>query len=309
MAAVDAAAPPGFGHTSVLRDEAMALLAPRSGGHYCDLTVGGGGHSEAILEGSSPDGTLLALDRDGTAIEASRQRLHRFGARVTLVQSSFDRIVEVVQRLGAAPVDGFLLDLGVSSPQLDRAERGFSFSADRDGPLDMRMDRDDGQTAADLLRRVRVDELTELLRTYGEERYAGRIARAICEAAQSGQLDTTGALAAVISRAVPPPYRYGRIHPATRTFQALRIAVNDELGQLQRFLEAAPGLLADGGKVVIVAFHSLEDRIVKHRFRALAQGGGFRALTKKPIVASDAEVERNPRARSAKLRAIQRSAP
>jgi 16S rRNA (cytosine1402-N4)-methyltransferase len=308
-----------FAHATVLADEAVRLLAPRSGEVYCDATVGGGGHAERILEASSPAGRLVGIDRDPAALEAARTRLQRFGDRVTLVHGAFGDAPALLAGLGLEAVDGFLLDVGVSSPQLDRAERGFSFQ--REGPLDMRMDPTQGETAAGLLARVSVDELSDLLRRYSDERFSRRIARAIKEALARGELDTTTQLAAVVARAVPTRER-GK-DPATRAFQALRIAVNDELGQLERFLAEFPSLLRQGGRIVVIAFHSLEDRLVKNRFRDLARESGLpadiaaqlgvratpelRLLTKKPISPSEAEVAKNPRARSAHLRAAVRA--
>jgi 16S rRNA (cytosine1402-N4)-methyltransferase len=315
--------PDPFVHATVLADEAMHFLAPRRGGLYCDATLGGGGHAARILEASAPDGRLVGIDRDSSALDAARLRLEPFGGRVTLVHGQFGDAEAILTRLGAIPVDGFLLDLGVSSPQLDRAERGFSFQ--REGPLDMRMDRSRGETARQLLERLGVHELKELLLRFGEERYAGRIARAIKDAIEAGQLVTTKELAELVARAVPTrERRKGQIHVATRTFQALRIAVNDELGELERALEAFPRLVAPAGRMVVIAFHSLEDGLVKNAFRELqrtsglppdiARGLGLRAsplatvLTKKPVAPSAAELGRNPRARSARLRAAERRA-
>ncbi len=299
-------------HEPVLLEEALALLAPAPGRRYCDATVGYGGHARALLERSGPDGRVIGIDRDGDALAASRVALAALGDRVTLVHAPFGRVREVLDELAAVPVDGFLVDLGVSSPQLDRPERGFSFRRG-DGPLDMRMDRASGETAGELLRRVDEDELGAILRDFGEERHARRIARAILRARDAGTLGSTGALAAVVARCVPGYER--RKDPATRTFQALRIAVNRELEELDRFLVAAPSCLRPGGRLVVIAFHSLEDRIVKHRLREFAGAGraagepSLRVLTKRPLEAGEAERSRNPRARSAKLRAAERIAP
>jgi 16S rRNA (cytosine1402-N4)-methyltransferase len=306
-----------FVHATVLADEAIQFLAPRAGEVYCDATLGGGGHSERILEASTPDGRLVGIDRDPMALEAARARLERFGDRVSLVHGTFGDASRLLGELGVVPVDGFILDVGVSSPQLDRAERGFSFQ--REGPLDMRMNPTAGETARELIARVDVDELADLIRRYGEERYAGRIARAIKEAIADGALHTTTELAALIARAVPTRERTK--DPATRTFQALRIAVNDELGQLERFLADFPSLLKPGGRIVVIAFHSLEDALVKDRFRELAKEPNvppdiaakmglppatLKLFTRKPVWASDEENARNPRARSARLRAAVR---
>jgi 16S rRNA (cytosine1402-N4)-methyltransferase len=244
------------------------------------------------------------LDRDASALAEARQVLARFGDRVTLAQSPFSRIRAVLEAAGALPLDGCLVDLGVSSPQLDRAERGFSFK--RSGPLDMRMDQSQGETAAEYIARAGEEELAAVLSDLGEERFARRIARAIVEARGREDLSTTGALAALVARAIPRR-EHGK-DPATRTFQALRIAVNHELDELDQFLTDVPGCLRPGGRLVVISFHSLEDRIVKHRLRAYAHGTTplFRVLTKKPVEATDAEVAANPRARSAKLRAAER---
>jgi len=285
----------------------MTWLQPRSGAFFCDATVGMGGHARAILERSAPDGRLIGLDRDREALAAARVALQTFGDRVTLVHAPFARAREVLQELGVVAVDGFLVDLGVSSPQLDRPERGFSFRSS--GPLDMRMDQSGGETLAELLRRVDEAELEHIIREYGEERFARRIARAIVEARDGAALGTTAELAAVVAGAMPHHERHK--NPATRTFQALRIALNDELGQLEAFLDQVTDCLKPGGRLCVIAFHSLEDRIVKRRLRFLAgrDGGGparLRLLTKHVVIAGDDERRRNPRARSAKLRAAER---
>lgn len=298
-------------HLPVLLDQTMAWLAPRPGGSYCDATVGLAGHARAVLERSAPDGRLIGLDRDPDALAAARARLEPFGDRVTLVHARFAEARAVLERLGMIPVDGFLVDLGVSSPQLDRPERGFSFR--HDGPLDMRMDPTQGETAAELLRRVDEAELARIIRDFGEERHAARVARAIVEARRNEPLETTGKLAAIVARAVPG--REPGKNPATRTFQALRIAVNQELEQLEQFLTVIADCLKPGGRLCVIAFHSLEDRIVKQRLRALAgRGPGgvktgtplFRLLTKHVVVADREEQVRNPRSRSAHLRAAER---
>jgi 16S rRNA (cytosine1402-N4)-methyltransferase len=296
------------GHEPVLLNEVLEWLAPRPGGRYCDATVGLGGHARAILARSAPDGRLIGIDRDRDALGLAGTALAEFGDRVTLVQAPFSQAQEVLTRAGAVPVDGFLVDLGVSSPQLDRPERGFSFR--QSGPLDMRMDQTQGETAGELLRRVDEQQLETIIRDYGEERYAGRIARAIIEARDRGDLDSTGALGTIVARAMPR-HEWHK-NPATRTFQALRIAVNQELLQIERLLDQMADCLRPGGRLCIIAFHSLEDRIVKRRLRALAGRTGtgaaplVRLLNKHVIVAGDEERERNPRSRSAKLRAAER---
>lgn len=297
------------GHEPVLVREVLETLVPepiRPDGIYCDATVGLGGHTRALLQRTAPGGRVIGLDRDLDAIGAARHALAEFGDRLTLVHSPFSQLSSVVAALNAAPLDGVLVDLGVSSPQLDRSERGFSFQ--RTGPLDMRMDQSTGQTAAELLQEISQRELESLLRTYGEERFAGRIARNIIEARDRGELESTSDLAAIVARAVPGGERAK--NPATRTFQALRIAVNRELDELDTFLDQAVACLRPGGRLCVIAFHSLEDRMVKRRFRALAEerdsGPRLRILTKRIVTASEEEEERNPRSRSAKLRAAER---
>jgi 16S rRNA (cytosine1402-N4)-methyltransferase len=299
-----------FTHVSVLPEEVVAYLSPRQDGYYCDGTLGGGGHAARIL---ATGARLLGIDRDPAALAAAGEKLAPFGDRVKLVHGTYAQLPELV---GEGEADGLLLDLGVSSPQFDVAERGFSFSAD--GPLDMRMDPTRGQTAAELIESLSDDELADVLFTYGEERHSRRIARAIKEQ----QPATTAALARIVAQSMPAKDARERIHPATRTFQALRIAVNRELDELDAFLEAFPRLLKPGGRCVIISFHSLEDRRVKERFRDLewtsrlpddlaAQAGErtvpiCKTLTRKPITASEAELSVNPRARSAKLRACEK---
>ncbi len=281
----------------MLLDEVVAHLAPRDGGLYADVTLGRGGHAEAILDASSPGGRLIAIDRDPTAIEASRERLARFGDRVELHQTALSSLKTA---LGGRLLDGLVADLGVSSPQLDDAARGMSFRAE--GPLDMRMGDDVDATAWQLVRDLRESELADVIYEYGEERASRPIARAIKRAIERGEMETTLHLAAAVHRVLGPA-RYGRIDPATRTFQALRIAVNDELGELDRLLAALPDVLTDGGVAAVISFHSLEDRRVKH---ALRDSDALEALTKKPIEASETESQENPRARSAKLRVARR---
>ena len=287
----------------------MSFLCPRDSGQYCDATVGLGGHARAIIERSGPHGRVIGVDRDAEVIKLASENLAPYGDRVRLVQAPFSQIRSVLEQAAALPLDGCIADLGVSSVQLDQPERGFSFR--RSGPLDMRMDRSRGETAADLLRRVDEEELARLLHDLGEERFARQIARAVTHALEAGELNTTLALAGLVARSVPR--REAHKDPATRAFQALRIAVNNELGELERFLQDAPGCLRPGGRLVVIAFHSLEDRMVKRRFRALAAGDAaepgaprFRILTKHVVTASESELTRNPRARSAKLRAAER---
>jgi len=293
-------------HRPVMLEEVLAWLRPRAGGLYLDGTVGAGGHSRAILEASGPDGRVIGLDRDAVAVAAARETLSAFGDRALIMQAEYREAAEVVRDTTARRLDGALLDLGVSSMQLDQAARGFSFMAE--GPLDMRMDQREPRTAADLVNRLPEKELARVLFEYGEERYSRRIARAIIRRRETAPILTTLALVDVLRGAVPSAYLHGRLHFATRTFQALRIAVNHELEDLGSSLRLVAGLLRPGGRFVVLSFHSLEDRIVKHTFRALATGeeAGFAVLTKRPLEPSERECAENPRARSAKLRVIER---
>jgi len=306
-------------HVPVLLDETLELLAPRSGQTVVDATLGAGGHAEAWLEAAGPDGRLVGLDRDPAAHTLSRQRLARFGSRFVPLAGDHGDLLPLLGGLGIAEVDGVLLDLGVSSMQLDEPERGFSFRAD--GPLDMRMDPGSGETAAELVATASEEELRRLLWRFGEERNARAIARAIVEERRTKPIVRTLELARLVERAAGPAARRLRIHPATRTFQALRIAVNHELGDLERVLGEATSILRPGGRLVVLAYHSLEDRIVKHTLRSLSErcicppdlpvcGCGrsnlLRVLTPRPVRPAAEEVARNPRARSAHLRAAER---
>ena len=291
-------------HVPVMPGEVVELLRPAGGGLFVDCTVGLGGHSRALLEAGAA--RIIGLDRDLDALARARETLAPWGDRVELVHADYRAIDDVLDRRQIDRVDGALADLGVSSLQFDDQGRGFSFQ--RDEPLDMRMDRSRGDTAADLVARSSERELADAIFQYGEERYSRRIARAIVEARDETPIDTTGRLATIV-RGAQPRHGYSRIDPATRTFQALRIWVNQELDGLDRFVEAAARRLRRGARLVVIAFHSLEDRIVKHTLRALQQREGLvRVLTKKPLVPGDEEVARNPRARSAKLRAAERAA-
>jgi 16S rRNA (cytosine1402-N4)-methyltransferase len=288
-------------HVPVLLEPALEMLGVRPGGFYVDGTVGLGGHAVEVLRRSAPSGRLLGLDRDAETLARARERLAPFGDRARLVHADWRTLPD---RLGDERPDGVLLDLGVSSLQLDTPERGFSFRAD--GPLDMRMDRSAGLTAADLVNRLPERELADLIYRYGEERASRRIARAIVRARQKAHLRTTGELAAVVRAAAGRARKPGR-DPATLTFQALRIHVNRELEGLADALEAIAHRLAAGGRLVVIAFHSLEDREVKNALRDLARGE-FTLLTRKPVRPADEETARNPRARSARLRALARAA-
>jgi 16S rRNA (cytosine1402-N4)-methyltransferase len=299
-------------HQPVLADEVVALLEPRPGKVMLDGTAGAGGHAESLAERGA---RVIALDRDPSAAKLARERLARFGDRCQVLDRSFSEARSVAGELGLRGFDGTLLDLGVSSMQLDTPERGFSFRFE--APLDMRMEAA-GRTAADLLRELSVPELARLLRLYGEEPFASPIARAIKRAAR---METTADLVAAVESAVPRRAWPKKIHVATRTFQALRMAVNDELGQLDAYLADLPDLLVRTGRAVVISFHSLEDRRVKHRFTEL--GGTcrcppklpvcacgahaeFRRLTRRAVVAGPLEIASNPRARSAKLRAVEK---
>lgn len=308
-----------FSHLSVLPDEVLAFLAPTSGGIYLDGTVGGGGHARLILEASAPDGRLIGLDRDPSALRKAAEVLAPYGDRIVLRHRNFSEAAEVFSELGVAGVDGMLLDLGVSSHQLDETSRGFSFRGE--APLDMRMDPTGGQTAADVVNTAAAEELAGIFREYGEERWAGRIARRIVQVRQQHPLTTTRELAELIRDTVPGGKAPARIHPATRVFQALRIFVNQELEHVSRGIAAAIDLLNPGGRLVVISFHSLEDRIVKRFFQEEAKGcicpprlpacvcnhhPRLELLTRKGVRAADSEVEANPRARSAVLRAVRR---
>jgi 16S rRNA (cytosine1402-N4)-methyltransferase len=291
-------------HEPVMVPEVVELLAPARGGLFVDCTVGLGGHGRALLEAGASQ--LLGLDRDETALALARERLAPFADRVALVHADYRDLDRGLDGRGVARVAGALADLGVSSMQLDGDGRGFSFR--RDEALDMRMDRSQGPSAADLLRQVDETELADVIFRFGEERHSRRVARAIVAARHGGAIETTGRLAAIVRRAVPH-VGHQRIDPATRTFQALRIWVNRELDGLDAFLEAAARRLLANARLAVITFHSLEDRIVKHTFRAMEKAdAGLRILTRRPLTPSDAEVERNTRARSAKLRAIERLA-
>lgn len=309
-------------HRPVLPVETLAALNPRAGGRYLDGTLGMGGHASAILS-AAPDIELCGLDRDSEALGLARQRLAPFGQRAHLFHSRYSDFASVLGELGWPSIDGALLDIGVSSMQLDSAWRGFSFCGD--GPLDMRMDQHSGQPSAwHWVNRESFARLKECIAELGEDPQAGRIARAIVDARQKAPIETTAELAALVERAYPAAWRArGRRHPATRTFQALRMAVNDELGELRRFLDGILSWLPVGGRLVVITFHSLEDRMVKQTMRHWAEGcrcpkhvplcvcghqPEVRILYKKPLQAGEAELAANHRAGSAKLRAVEKIA-
>ncbi len=283
--------------------EVLAFLRPEKGGVFVDCTVGMGGHARALLEAGAKK--VIGLDRDPQALAIAATTLSRYGDRVELVHSDYRAIASVLDARGIDRVDGTLTDMGMSSYQLDAEGRGFSFQ--REDPLDMRMDTTTGATAAELLRDAQETDIADAIYTFGEERFSRRIARAIVQARQSSPLETTSQLAAIVRRAVPKR-GFSRIDPATRTFQALRIWVNHELENLDEFLRTVARRLQASARLVVITFHSLEDRIVKHTLRALAQADGARikVLTKKPMTPQPDELERNSRARSAKLRAAER---
>jgi 16S rRNA (cytosine1402-N4)-methyltransferase len=306
-------------HKPVLVEEVVASLQCRAGAVYVDGTLGGGGHAFEILRNSAPDGRLIGIDADGDALRETRKRLAPFGDRAVLVKGNFADMGTILSGMNIEKVEGILLDLGVSSHQLDTAERGFSFTLD--APLDMRMDQMRGPNAYDLIHSLSVEELGGLIREFGEERMARRIARAIAKRRAISPIRTTGDLAGVVAGAVPKSADTARIHPATRTFQALRIAVNDELINLRQAVAVGMERLKPGGRISVISFHSLEDRIVKNAFRAGEKGcicppdlplcacgrkPTMKVLTRKPVVAGEAEINDNPRARSAKLRTAER---
>jgi 16S rRNA (cytosine1402-N4)-methyltransferase len=294
-------------HVPVLTDAALQYLRPERGGLFVDCTVGLGGHTKALLQAGAT--RVIGLDRDTDALSAARATLAPWADRVDLVHADYRSLDEVLDRRNVESIDGALADLGVSSLQFDSEGRGFSFQ--RDEPLDMRMDQTTGETAAEIVARASEHDLADAIYAYGEERFSRRIARSIVAARGDEPIATTGRLAAIVRRAVPRR-GYMRIDPATRTFQALRIWVNRELEGLDRFIETVIRRLKAGARLVVISFHSLEDRIAKHTLRALEQrreaGSTVTVLTKKPVIAGEAELEANPRARSAKLRAAERVA-
>jgi len=306
-------------HTPVLADEIERLLNPQPGQTLIDGTLGGGGHALRLGERLQPGGLLIAIDQDPAALDAARARLQSLSLTIIYVHGNFRNMSDLMDACGVSESNGILLDLGVSSNQLDASERGFSFRAD--APLDMRMNPTTGETAAQLLARLDAPEITRILRDYGEERWAARIARRIVEQRAREPITTTKQLAELVSAAIPKKAHPHHIHPATRSFQALRIAVNDELGALQEALETGIPRLAPGGRFAVICYHSLEDRIVKQTFarlsgkcqcppgRPVCQCGARRIieiLTRRPITPTEAEIRQNPRARSAKLRVAEK---
>jgi 16S rRNA (cytosine1402-N4)-methyltransferase len=302
MAARDLGDVTAFEHTAVMLAEALDFLAVREGGVFVDVTVGAAGHSSAILE-ASPEVTLLAFDRDPVAVDVARAKLAPFGARATVTHASFTEVESWLAARGIDRVDGILADLGVSSPQLGDPRRGMSFRLD--GPIDMRMDPSRGETALELIQSMDQDDLADAIYRLGEEHRSRRVARCIKQAAEAGELRTTLDLRRAVVRAVGPR-RIGGVDPATRTFQALRILVNEELEQLKELLALAERIVRPGGRAAIISFHSLEDRLVK---RAFLDRSAWTRLTKKPVLPTERELDENPRSRSGKLRAALRLGP
>lgn len=308
-----------YPHVPVLADEVASILLWKDDGVYVDATAGSGGHSELIARSLSGEGRLISIDRDPCAVEMVAARLAFLGQRAVVIQGNYSELPGILSGSGMERVDGVLLDLGMSSYQLDASGRGFSIAADE--PLDMRMDPSRGTTARDLVNSLPCRDIEKILRDYGEERRAGRIARAICRAREKRAVETSLELSSLIASVFPPSSRFKARHPAIRSFQALRIAVNDELGNLARFLEVVPSLLSDSGRLVVLAYHSLEDRLVKRAISGWEEGCRcppglpvcacgfkplFRRLNRRGIRARQEETYRNPRARSAVLRAARR---
>ncbi len=308
-----------FCHIPIMVEDVLRMLEPQRGGVYVDGTLGGGGHAEEVLKRLPKGGLLVGIDRDGAAIQAASERLGKFGESFRAIRGNFFEMPQLLAAEGIEAVDGVLLDLGVSSHQLDAAERGFSFHAE--APLDMRMDNRQGKTAEEVVNTYSFEDLARILREYGEERYAGKLASAIVNARNKKRITTTVELAEIIKAATPPANRYQGQHPARRTFQAVRIEVNGELAGLEEALRKAFACLRQGGKMAVISFHSLEDRTVKQLFREWEQPcvcppkapvctcgrkPEGKLLNKKPITAGTEETELNPRSKSAKLRGIER---
>lgn len=308
-----------FQHIPVLFREIMEIMTPKPGEFFVDCTLGGGGHSKGFLERTSPDGLLIGIDQDDDALVAARQNLRAYDGRIMLVHSNYSNLDKILNDYAPGGVDGILFDIGVSSHQLDEAKRGFSYM--QDAPLDMRMDQTQSLDAWQVVNTYKEEDLQRILKEYGEERWAKRIARFLVEFRSKKPIDTTGELVDIIKRAIPKGAREEGSHPAKRTFQAIRIEVNDELGVLNRTIQVAANHLKKGGRLGIISFHSLEDRIVKEQFRYLASDcicppelpicqcdkvSEVKILTRKPVTASPEELERNSRAKSAKFRAVEK---
>ena len=290
-------------HIPVMPDETINYLNCQSEGVYIDGTIGLGGHSEKILESTAKGTVLIGIDLDSECLAIARERLSRFGDRVLLVQGNFCDMDLILKERGYKDVQGILLDIGMNSYHLLQKKRGFSFKDAEDASLDMRFDKDRGPAAADIINRYRQNELEKIFRDYGEERWSGRIARAIVRERKKEKIATVGRLVQIVLSAIPNLRSRPRIHPATRTFQALRIEVNRELDNLRNALDTAIDCMHKGGRLCVISFHSLEDRIVKHKFK---EAPGLKIITKKPLIASSEEKAENPRARSAKMRVAER---
>jgi 16S rRNA (cytosine1402-N4)-methyltransferase len=294
----------GIRHIPVLVEEVMTLLRLVPHGNYVDGTLGGGGHASEILKQSAPDGIIVGIEWDEEAIAEARKNLASYGDRVKIFRENFVNLPDVLRAMQMEAVDGIFLDLGFSSLQIEKAERGFSLK--EEGPLDMRMDQRIERTASDLVNHLSPQELEKILFDYGEERWAKRIARAIVQERERSPIETTQMLRKIVLRAIPKRFHHRRIDPATKTFQALRITVNEELENLKRILETGWKSVKKGGRICIISFHSLEDRLVKEAFRAQERKRLIRIVTKRPVVPSEEERERNPRSRSAKFRCAER---
>lgn len=295
---------PETDHIPVLCKEVVECLRPHDGGIFIDCTLGLGGHAQAILQAAGPQSRLIGIDRDAQSLQMAAERLKPYLSQCVFVHEDFRNIDKILRRMQITEVDGILLDLGISSYQLNNPQRGFSFQ--EDGPLDMRMDQDSPISAFDLVNSLSEKEISSILKDYGEERWHNRIARYIIHQRSRHPIETTQELSGIVLKAMPPRKTWQRIHPATRTFQAFRIAVNRELESLDILLDQCVDLLKTEGRIAVIAFHSLEDRIVKHKFRALAQSGKVKLVVKKPLRPGEEEAGRNPRARSARLRAAER---
>jgi len=293
-----------YSHNPVLSKEVIDFLNPAPGQIIVDATIGGAGHSEEILRKITPGGMLIGIDRDEETLRLVSERLRPFEGSFKLINKNFKYLEEILKDLGVNKANGILFDLGMSSIQMDARERGFSIK--NDGPLDMRMDRNQGLTAKDLVNRFREAELSDIIRDYGEERFHRRIAKRIVEERRRKEISTTAELSDIILRSLPYSHNKYKIHPATRTFQAIRIKVNDELDSIREALNALPEVLEKGSRACVISFHSLEDRIAKNTFKEFKAQGLFTVLTKKPVTANEVEVISNPRSRSAKLRAVER---
>jgi 16S rRNA (cytosine1402-N4)-methyltransferase len=293
-------------HTPVMLAEVLEYLDPKPGKVIVDATVGMGGHSLEIIKRITPGGTLIAIDRDKESLAIAQERLKDFSDSVEFVYGNFSDIEEISKRLKLEKIDGIVLDLGVSTFQLTQAERGFSFT--REGPLDMRLDRNSYISAYDLVNNLNEDEISNLLWSFGQERWHNRIAHRVVEERQKHPITTTAELSEIVMRAIPPRFRrfHYRIHPATRTFQAVRIAVNRELEALEQVLARTIPLVAPGGRICVISFHSLEDRVVKWAFRKAATDGAVKILTPKPLIPTESEARANPSSRSSKFRAVEK---